>query len=79
MAITINGKQDTGRTRHDKCTGLALQLANAHQAPADITLFAACYSPFSQRVWIALELLGIPYKASSSVLHLPFFFPTRID
>jgi len=33
-----------------------------HETESDITLFGANFCPFVQRVWVALELLGIPYK-----------------
>lgn len=54
--------QDTGKTYHTTCTGLALETAKAHAEPADITLFGSCFCPFVHRVWIALEYLGIPYQ-----------------
>jgi glutathione S-transferase len=34
----------------------------AHENDQDITLFASCFCPFVQRVWVAFEVLGIPYK-----------------
>jgi len=54
--------KDTGRQYHTSCTGLALETVKAHSAPADITLFGSCFCPFVQRVWIALEYLGIDYQ-----------------
>lgn len=29
-----------------------------------MTFFGACFCPFVQRVWIALEVLGVPYYVS---------------
>ncbi|KAJ6567765.1 thioredoxin-like protein [Mycena vulgaris] len=47
---------------HLKCTGAALQTVERHSDAEDITLFGSCFCPFVQRVWVALEYLGIPYK-----------------
>lgn len=53
---------DTGRSYHIQATGAALATIEQHATDADITLFGACFCPFVQRVWAALEYLGIPYK-----------------
>ncbi|KAF8885771.1 glutathione S-transferase [Infundibulicybe gibba] len=53
---------DSGKHYHNQCTGNALKTANEHTADEDITLFGSCFSPPVQRVWVALEYLGIPYK-----------------
>jgi glutathione S-transferase len=63
--MAIGNKNDTGRSYRTECTGLALETVKAHEEPADITFFAACFCPFVQRVWIAFELLGVPYKVSA--------------
>jgi len=55
---------DTGRVYHTECTGLALETVRAHSKDTDITLFAGCFCPFVQRVWVALEALGIEYRVS---------------
>ncbi|KAG6836027.1 hypothetical protein H0H93_012172 [Arthromyces matolae] len=55
---------DSGRHYHKECTGLALETVKAHQTPEDITLFGSCFCPFVQRVWVAFEVLGIPYKVT---------------
>ncbi|KAJ7498526.1 thioredoxin-like protein [Mycena latifolia] len=47
---------------HLQCTGLAMQTVERHSNAEDITLFGSCFCPFVQRVWVALEFLGIPYK-----------------
>lgn len=53
---------DSGRKYHIECTGEAAITAKRHSGEQDITFFAACFCPFVQRVWIALEYLGIPYR-----------------
>jgi glutathione S-transferase len=55
-------QQDTGRAYHTACTGSALNTAQAHKSDAEITLYGACFCPFVQRVWVALEYFGLPYK-----------------
>ncbi|KAF7775682.1 hypothetical protein Agabi119p4_4075 [Agaricus bisporus var. burnettii] len=58
-----NTKQDKGRAYHTKCTGAALSTVARQDKDEDITLFGSCFCPFVQRVWIAFEYLGVPYKA----------------
>ncbi|KAF5375189.1 hypothetical protein D9758_000020 [Tetrapyrgos nigripes] len=53
---------DTGKLYRNECTGPALELANKHSKPEDITLFGSCFCPFVQRVWAAFEHLQIPYQ-----------------
>ncbi|PPQ92794.1 hypothetical protein CVT25_003905 [Psilocybe cyanescens] len=53
---------DSGRVYHTACTGAALATAQAHEREEDITLFGSCFCPFVQRVWVAFEVLGVPYK-----------------
>jgi Glutathione S-transferase, N-terminal domain len=54
---------DSGKQYHLCCTGDALNTVNAHMGEAaDITLFGSCFCPFVQRVWVAFEYLGIPYR-----------------
>ncbi|KAK3941874.1 hypothetical protein QBC46DRAFT_310712 [Diplogelasinospora grovesii] len=48
-----------------KPTGLAWPTAKKHreeQGPEVTRFYGACFCPFSQRVWIALEAKGIPYQ-----------------
>ncbi|KAH8101478.1 glutathione S-transferase [Cristinia sonorae] len=52
---------DSGKSYHLACTGDALDTANAHSTPGDITFFGSCFCPFVQRAWVALEYLGIDY------------------
>ncbi|KAK7468561.1 hypothetical protein VKT23_003066 [Stygiomarasmius scandens] len=53
---------DTGKHYRNECTGPALELAKKRTEPKDITLFASCFCPFVQRVWVAFEYLQIPYQ-----------------
>lgn len=55
-------KEDKGRAYHTKCTGAALNTVNRQDKDEDITLFGSCFCPFVQRVWVAFEFLGVPYK-----------------
>ncbi|KAJ7068633.1 glutathione S-transferase [Mycena amicta] len=50
------------KSYHLVCTGIALETAQKHSEPQDITLFGSCFCPFVQRVWAAMEYLRIPYK-----------------
>jgi glutathione S-transferase len=62
MSATENKSSDSGRAYHISCTGDALITVEAHQKAEDITLFGSCFCPFVQRVWVAFEVLQIPYK-----------------
>ncbi len=59
-------QHDTGKTYARACTGAALETTINHSMddPQDIVLFGSCFCPFVQRVWVALEVLGIPYSVS---------------
>lgn len=62
---------DSGKRYRTECTGRALETVQAHSAAdAALTFFGACFCPFVQRVWIALELLGEPYQVRD--VHLLF-------
>lgn len=50
------------KTYHTKATGDALVTVKEHSKECDLKLFSACFCPFAQRVWIALEAKGIPYQ-----------------
>lgn len=58
----ISKKNDSGKAYHTECTGDALVTVKTHEKDEDITLFGSCFCPFVQRVWVAFEILGIPYK-----------------
>ncbi|KAG9255025.1 uncharacterized protein F5Z01DRAFT_620901 [Emericellopsis atlantica] len=45
-----------------KATGTALTTVKKHSRDSDLKLYSACFCPFSQRVWIALEAKGIAYQ-----------------
>ena len=70
---TMSADEDSGKLYHLKCTGDALVTAEAHAAQADITLFAGCFCPFVQRVWVALEYLGHNYQVSLPEIRLILF------
>ncbi|KAH7882471.1 glutathione S-transferase [Phlebopus sp. FC_14] len=53
---------DTGKHYHSQCTGEAFDTVQRHTTDQNIVLFAGCFCPFVQRVWVALEYLNIPYK-----------------
>ncbi|KAJ5606184.1 Glutathione S-transferase/chloride channel C-terminal [Penicillium lagena] len=52
----------TNKAYHTKATGLAAETAARHGAETELQLYGSCFCPFVQRVWIALELKGIPYQ-----------------
>ncbi|KAK5090114.1 hypothetical protein LTR05_000283 [Lithohypha guttulata] len=45
-------------------TGCALQTLYNHTAPTnnELTFYGSSFCPFAQRIWIALELIGVPYQ-----------------
>ncbi|PWN19392.1 hypothetical protein BCV69DRAFT_251133 [Microstroma glucosiphilum] len=51
-----------GANYHRQCTGAALRTVEAHSTPQPLTLYGAAFCPFVHRVWIALEVLGVPYR-----------------
>lgn len=65
MTSNAADNKDIGRAYHKQCTGEALKTVELHQQDEDITLFGSCFCPFVQRVWVAFEVLGIPYKVST--------------
>ncbi|KAL1964710.1 hypothetical protein VTN77DRAFT_6736 [Rasamsonia byssochlamydoides] len=50
------------KTYHKKATGQAVATVKKHSKECDLKLYASCFCPFVQRVWIALEVKGIPYQ-----------------
>lgn len=60
----MSTKADSGRSYHQQCTGVAKITADAHSVAKDITFFGSCFCPFVQRVWVALQYLGIEYTVS---------------
>ncbi|BCS24471.1 glutathione S-transferase family protein [Aspergillus puulaauensis] len=50
------------KSYHTKATGLAAETVANHSKESDLKLYGSCFCPFVQRVWIALELKGIPYQ-----------------
>ena len=45
-----------------KATGGALATVKKHARDSDLKLYGACFCPYSQRVWIALEAKGLAYQ-----------------
>ncbi|KAH8889533.1 hypothetical protein GQ53DRAFT_652346 [Thozetella sp. PMI_491] len=45
-----------------KPTGAAASTARKHAKAHEMKLYSACFCPFSQRVWIALEAKGLAYQ-----------------
>ncbi|EAW10610.1 glutathione S-transferase family protein [Aspergillus clavatus NRRL 1] len=60
--LTMPQSQTQQKTYHTKATGLAALTAINHSKEAELQLFGSCFCPFVQRVWIALEIKGIPYQ-----------------
>ncbi|KAF4947254.1 hypothetical protein FGADI_10563 [Fusarium gaditjirri] len=58
-----------------KATGAALLTARKHAKENELKLYAACFCPFSQRIWIALEAKGMPYQYCETD---PFRLPTHL-
>ncbi|KAI1375553.1 hypothetical protein F4677DRAFT_421641 [Hypoxylon crocopeplum] len=58
-----------------KMSGAALATARKHSKEHDLKLYAACFCPFSQRVWIALEAKGMQYQYCETD---PFRRPTQL-
>ncbi|KAJ5779511.1 Glutathione S-transferase/chloride channel C-terminal [Penicillium paradoxum] len=50
------------KSYHTKATGLAAETVIKHSPDVNLKLYGSCFCPFVQRVWIALELKGIPYQ-----------------
>ncbi|KAL2400963.1 hypothetical protein ABEF95_000392 [Exophiala dermatitidis] len=64
-----------------RASGLAFFTARSHStpAPSKITFFANSLCPFAQRVWIALEVKGIPYQMVEVMpAHLDPFRPPEL-
>ncbi|UNI15187.1 Glutathione transferase [Purpureocillium takamizusanense] len=61
-----------------KATGAALATTKKHSKESDLKLYAACYCPFSQRVWIALEAKGLAYQYCETDPHRGRPAPTAI-
>ena len=57
----MSNKGDTGKPHRSQATGNALETVKARSGQAELTLFAGCFCPFVQRVWVALEYYGIEY------------------
>ncbi|KAK9418514.1 putative GST N-terminal domain-containing protein [Seiridium unicorne] len=58
-----------------KASGTALATARKHAKEHEMKLYAACFCPFSQRVWIALELKQMQYQYCETD---PYKKPTQL-
>ncbi|ORY62305.1 uncharacterized protein BCR38DRAFT_438112 [Pseudomassariella vexata] len=58
-----------------KPSGPAQSTAKKHAKDHELKLYAACFCPFSQRVWIALEVKGTQYQYCETD---PFKRPTQL-
>ncbi|VUC36169.1 unnamed protein product [Clonostachys rosea] len=45
-----------------RATGAAMATIRKHNKDSELKLYSACFCPFSQRVWVALEAKGIAYQ-----------------
>ncbi|KAL4867021.1 hypothetical protein BDV12DRAFT_187008 [Aspergillus spectabilis] len=59
---TMSANTSVQKNYHTNATGSAAETVASHSAEADLKLYGSCFCPFVQRVWIALELKGIPYQ-----------------
>ncbi|KAL4982914.1 hypothetical protein BDW68DRAFT_191777 [Aspergillus falconensis] len=50
------------KSYHTQATGSAAETVANHSKESDLKLYGSCFCPFVQRVWIALELKGLPYQ-----------------
>ncbi|KAM0259561.1 hypothetical protein ACHAQJ_003287 [Trichoderma viride] len=62
VATRDGGVKKTQKTPQKKATGAAQATVRMHSKETDLKLYAACFCPFSQRVWIALEAKGQSYQ-----------------
>ncbi|KAL2866520.1 glutathione S-transferase family protein [Aspergillus lucknowensis] len=59
---TMSTNTSAPKKYHTKATGSAAETVANHTKETDLKLYGSCFCPFVQRVWIALELKGIPYQ-----------------
>ncbi|PWY95034.1 glutathione transferase [Aspergillus sclerotioniger CBS 115572] len=55
-------QNETQKQYHTKATGLAARTVANRSQDDELKLYGSCFCPFVQRVWIALEVKGIPYQ-----------------
>ncbi|KAL2207357.1 hypothetical protein CC79DRAFT_1273288 [Sarocladium strictum] len=58
----IKKQQVSFKPVNRKASGAALATIKKHAKDSEMKLYAACFCPFSQRVWIALEAKGLAYQ-----------------
>ncbi|KAL2839952.1 hypothetical protein BJY01DRAFT_250219 [Aspergillus pseudoustus] len=59
---TMSTSTSAQKSYHTQATGTAAETVANHSKELDLKLYGSCFCPFVQRVWIALELKGIPYQ-----------------
>ncbi|KAL2819407.1 glutathione S-transferase [Aspergillus granulosus] len=59
---TMSTNTSAPKSYHTQATGTAAETVANHSKESDLKLYGSCFCPFVQRVWIALELKGIPYQ-----------------
>ncbi|KAF3481428.1 uncharacterized protein GIQ15_04187 [Arthroderma uncinatum] len=50
------------KSYHKRASGYAFDTVKRHTKDSDLKLYGSCFCPFVQRVWVALEVKGIPYQ-----------------
>ncbi|KAK8050032.1 hypothetical protein PG994_011762 [Apiospora phragmitis] len=75
--IQAQGKEakKTQKPTQRRATGAAQLTVKKHSKEHELKLYAACFCPFSQRVWIALEVKGMQYQYCETD---PFKRPTHL-
>lgn len=77
--LTMQDKESKAVHPARKASGLALATTKRRAKDADLKFYGACWCPFSQRVWMALQAKGLSYqyvetdpykKGSGSVLEV---------
>ncbi|OOF95790.1 hypothetical protein ASPCADRAFT_130124 [Aspergillus carbonarius ITEM 5010] len=58
----MSTQNETQKQYHTKATGLAARTVANRSQDNELKLYGSCFCPFVQRVWIALEVKGIPYQ-----------------
>ncbi|KAK3330320.1 hypothetical protein B0H66DRAFT_611767 [Apodospora peruviana] len=72
MAVRDKDSKKSLKPSRWKATGDAAITAKKHANDSEIKFYAACFCPFSQRVWIALEAKGLQYQyCETDPFHIP--------
>lgn len=60
--MTDDTNKSNKKTYHKVASGAALTTVKNHSKEDPLKLYGSCFCPFVQRVWISLELKGLPYQ-----------------